>query len=109
VWSRNCAGISRAIRRSSELSWGKYFAPDEAAGLLTLLCASRTRYRELVGTAETIVSMNKEIQDVESILTDVGRRCNPRLVEKKHQHARRIKSDAAENSMSVEGLAIGIC
>ncbi|KAJ5127658.1 hypothetical protein N7448_008437 [Penicillium atrosanguineum] len=55
-----------------------------------------TRYRELVGTAETIVSMNQEIQDVESILTDVGRRCNPRLVEKKHQHARLVKSDAAE-------------
>lgn len=43
--------------------------------------------------------MNKEIQDVESILTDVGRRCNPRLVEKKHQHARQIKSDAANKGM----------
>ncbi|KAJ5570209.1 uncharacterized protein N7459_009639 [Penicillium hispanicum] len=55
-----------------------------------------TRYRELVGTAETIVVMNKEIQDVESTLADVGRRCNPRLVEKKHQHARQMKSDAAQ-------------
>ncbi|KAJ6134142.1 hypothetical protein N7523_000464 [Penicillium sp. IBT 18751x] len=55
-----------------------------------------TRYRELVGTAETIVSMNREIQEVEAILTDVGRRCNPRLVEKKHQHARLVKSDAAK-------------
>ncbi|KAJ5092378.1 hypothetical protein NUU61_007248 [Penicillium alfredii] len=55
-----------------------------------------TRYRELVGTAETIVAMNQEIQDAESILNDVGRRCNPRLVEKKHLHARQIKSDAAE-------------
>lgn len=52
-----------------------------------------TRYRELVGTAETIVEMNKEIQDVEATLTDVGRRCNPRLVEKKHLHARQMKSD----------------
>lgn len=64
---------------------------------------SRTRYRELVGTAETIVAMNKEIQEVESVLTDVGRRCNPRLVEKKHLHARQMKSDAAEKGM---GLAI---
>ncbi|KAJ5109864.1 hypothetical protein N7532_002509 [Penicillium argentinense] len=55
-----------------------------------------TRYRALVGTAETIVSMNKEIQEAESILADVGRRCNPRLVERKHQHARQMKSDAAE-------------
>ncbi|KAJ5612694.1 hypothetical protein N7510_005888 [Penicillium lagena] len=58
-----------------------------------------TRYRELVGTAETIISMNSEIQDVELILTDVGRRCNPRLVEKKHLHARQIRSDAAEKDV----------
>lgn len=58
-----------------------------------------TRYRELVGTAETIVEMNKEIQDVEAILTDVGRRCNPRLVEKKHLHARQMKSDTTDTGM----------
>ncbi|KAJ5717666.1 hypothetical protein N7488_003312 [Penicillium malachiteum] len=55
-----------------------------------------TRYRELVGTAETIVVMNTEIQQVETHLTDVGRRCNPQLVEKKHLHARQMKSDKAE-------------
>ncbi|KAJ5809261.1 uncharacterized protein N7503_001479 [Penicillium pulvis] len=55
-----------------------------------------TRYRELVGTAETIVTMNSEIQEIESILADVGRRCNPRLMEKKHIYARQMKSDAAE-------------
>lgn len=53
--------------------------------------------------------MNKEIQDVDSILTDVGRRCNPRLVEKKHQHARLIKSDAAEKGMILVTLGIGNC
>jgi hypothetical protein len=58
-----------------------------------------TRYRELVGTAETIVVMNKEIQEVDSILSDVGRRCNPRLVEKKHQHARQMKRDIVEKGM----------
>ncbi|KAJ5600400.1 hypothetical protein N7450_001467 [Penicillium hetheringtonii] len=55
-----------------------------------------TRYRELVGTAETIVEMNKDIQEVDTILVDIGRRCNPRLVEKKHQHARQMKRDATE-------------
>lgn len=58
-----------------------------------------TRYRELVGTAETIVEMNKDIQDVDTILVDIGRRCNPRLVEKKHQHARQMKRDATEKGM----------
>lgn len=72
------------------------FNDRELEPKLTVQLASySTRYRELVGTAETIVEMNKEIKDVEGILTDVGRRCNPRLVEKKHQHARQMKKDAA--------------
>lgn len=45
--------------------------------------------------------MNTEIQEVESILADVGRRCNPRLVEKKHMHARQIKGDSAGNGMDL--------
>jgi hypothetical protein len=40
--------------------------------------------------------MNKEIQDVEATLADVGRRCNPRLVEKKHLHARQMKREATD-------------
>ncbi|CAG8137324.1 unnamed protein product [Penicillium salamii] len=55
-----------------------------------------TRYRDLVGTAETIVAMNRDIQEVETLLADVGRRCNPRLVERKHVHARQIKSGDVE-------------
>ncbi|CAG7918114.1 unnamed protein product [Penicillium olsonii] len=55
-----------------------------------------TRYRDLVGTAETIVAMNRDIQDVETVLADVGRRCNPRLVERKHIHNRQMKSGDAE-------------
>lgn len=43
--------------------------------------------------------MNQEIQEIESILGDIGRRCNPRLVEKKHLHARQMTSDAAEKGM----------
>lgn len=66
---------------------------DQGASLFS------TRYRELVGTAETIVSMNTDIKEVESILADVGRRCNPQLVEKKHVHARQMKSDAAAHGM----------
>ncbi|KAJ6025298.1 hypothetical protein N7444_012977 [Penicillium canescens] len=56
------------------------------------------RYRDLVGTAETIVAMNRDIQDVETVLADVGRRCNPRLVERKHVHARQIKSGDVEKN-----------
>lgn len=61
----------------------------------------RTRYRELVGTAETIVSMNREVQQVEFNLTDVGRRCNPKLVERKQSHLNQIKEDAPRGTLPV--------
>lgn len=59
----------------------------------------RTRYRELVGTAETIVSMNREMQEVDSTLGDIGRRCNPRLMEKKYTHYNQITENADNKGM----------
>lgn len=56
----------------------------------------RTRYRELVGTAETIVVMNRDIQAIDSNLADIGQRCNPRLVEKKSAHLSQMKSDVLD-------------
>ena len=53
----------------------------------------------MVGTAETIVAMNRNIQGVESILADVGRRCNPRLIERKHVHVRQIETGDEEKGM----------
>ncbi|KKA25381.1 hypothetical protein T310_0559 [Rasamsonia emersonii CBS 393.64] len=53
------------------------------------------RYRDLLGTAETIVEMNVGIQDVEGKLTDIGRRCNKNLIDKKSIHLNRLKHDAA--------------
>ncbi|KAF3490647.1 uncharacterized protein GIQ15_00164 [Arthroderma uncinatum] len=44
------------------------------------------KYRELLGTAQTIVDMNKDIQQVESTLSSIGRRCNPRAITKKTDH-----------------------
>lgn len=59
----------------------------------------RARYRDLLGTAETIVEMNMEIQDVEGKLTDIGRRCNKNLIDKKSIHLNRLKHDAAGSGM----------
>ena len=61
----------------------------------------RMRYRELVGTAETIVVMNRDIQDVDSSLADIGQRCNPRLVEKKSAHLSQMKSDVLDKGTLV--------
>ncbi|RLM01532.1 hypothetical protein CFD26_107911 [Aspergillus turcosus] len=67
-----------------------------------------TRYRELVGTAETIVLMNREIQEVDSTLADIGRRCNPRLIERMHAHINQIKDDAQEKGkkLALSGFAV---
>ncbi|KUL91858.1 hypothetical protein ZTR_01312 [Talaromyces verruculosus] len=42
-----------------------------------------TRYRELLGTAETIIDMNMESSEVESRLASIGIRCNTSLIGKK--------------------------
>lgn len=46
--------------------------------------------------------MNHDIQQVDSTLTDIGRRCNPRLMEKKHAHFNQIKGDVGDKGMSGE-------
>jgi hypothetical protein len=47
--------------------------------LRTLVGAS---YRDLLGTAETIIHMDGEMQTVEDIVGSISRRCNTRLVER---------------------------
>ncbi|KAN0077503.1 hypothetical protein V8E54_005807 [Elaphomyces granulatus] len=54
------------------------------------------RYRDLLGTAETIVKMNAEIQVVDTNLTDIGRRCNARLIDKKSVNLRRLTRDGLD-------------
>ncbi|MCJ1462524.1 hypothetical protein MMC07_001126 [Pseudocyphellaria aurata] len=48
--------------------------------LRTLVGAS---YRDLLGTAESIIEMDEQMQQVESRLGNMGKRCNARLLEKK--------------------------
>ncbi|PYI10770.1 hypothetical protein BO78DRAFT_458180 [Aspergillus sclerotiicarbonarius CBS 121057] len=63
-----------------------------------------TRYRELVGTAETIVSMNREMEDVDSTLADIGRRCNPRLMEKMYTYYNQIKEGSHDDDAAKRAL-----
>jgi hypothetical protein len=46
--------------------------------------------------------MDREIQQVEFNLTDVGRRCNPKLVEKKHTHFNQIRDGALERTTDTD-------
>ncbi|KAL4884066.1 hypothetical protein BJY04DRAFT_183881 [Aspergillus karnatakaensis] len=63
-----------------------------------------TRYRELVGTAETIVSMNRDMEDVDTTLGDIGRRCNPRLMGKKYAHFNQINGETTDEDAAKRAL-----
>ncbi|KAL4992873.1 hypothetical protein BDW68DRAFT_149021 [Aspergillus falconensis] len=63
-----------------------------------------TRYRELVGTAETIVAMSRNIEEVDTTLGDIGRRCNPRLVGKKYAHLTQINNETTDQDATKRAL-----
>ncbi|KAL4905327.1 hypothetical protein BDW74DRAFT_153437 [Aspergillus multicolor] len=63
-----------------------------------------TRYRELVGTAETIVVMSRNMEDVDTSLGDIGRRCNPRLVGKKYAHLNQINNETTDQDAAKRAL-----
>ncbi|KAL4938855.1 hypothetical protein BDV06DRAFT_200032 [Aspergillus oleicola] len=73
-----------------------------------------TRYRELVGTAETIVSMNRSMEDVDTTLGDIGRRCNPRLMGKNYSNFTQINGgptdeDAAKRALGAQLALLHQC
>lgn len=48
-----------------------------------LTAVNSASYRDLLGTAESIIEMDGQIQQAENFLSNMGKRCNPRLLEKK--------------------------
>ena len=50
--------------------------------------------------------MNCEMGDVDSTLADIGRRCNPRLMEKMYTHYNQIKEDSHDEGMIFVGLTL---
>lgn len=48
-----------------------------------LFTVSSTSYRDLLGTAESIIQMDGQMQDVEVHLGNMSSKCNARLLDKK--------------------------
>ena len=62
---------------------------DIVIPLLLIVCKSRrASYRDLLGTAESIIEMDGEMHDVEAYIGEIGQRCNTRLLEKKGANLR---------------------
>ena len=52
------------------------------------LCG-RASYRDLLGTAESIIEMDRQGHEVEDYLGDIGAKCNTRILERKQSSLRR--------------------
>ncbi|KAL8693420.1 MAG: hypothetical protein Q9224_003757, partial [Gallowayella concinna] len=57
-------------------------------------------YRDLLGTAESIVEMDGQMQKVDSYLGDMGARCNSRLLEKKVANLESWNNDSKAIALS---------
>ncbi|KAL8698430.1 MAG: hypothetical protein Q9201_006576 [Fulgogasparrea decipioides] len=91
-------GMERQLRNDIESNREK---------LRSLVGAS---YRDLLGTADSIVKMDGQMQKVEAYLAKMGMRCNNRLLEKKAANLRAwdndVKSKARERYAFASQLAV---
>jgi hypothetical protein len=59
-------------------------------------------YRELLGTARTIVDINGQLQQVEALLADVSRKSDSRFVEKVGDNYARFEGVRRRQGMSLD-------
>lgn len=57
----------------------------------------RASYRSLLDTAETIIDMETQIEEVESKLSCVGQNCNSRVLDKVSGNAIRMDTHARDS------------
>ncbi|KAF3898899.1 Vacuolar protein sorting-associated protein 51 [Trichophyton interdigitale] len=55
------------------------------------------KYRDLLETAQTIVDMNTDIQQAESTLSSIGRRCNPRSIARANDRIHELNNDDSKS------------
>ena len=54
-----------------------------------------TSYRDLLGTAESIIEMDGQMHQVEAFMGNIGQKCNTRLLEKKGANLERWSKEIA--------------
>ena len=84
-------GMEKQLRREVDSNGDK---------LRTLVGAS---YRDLLGTADSIIKMDGKMQDVEALMGEIGRRCDSRLVERKARNLKRWKTDVESKDREKKG------
>ena len=56
--------------------------------LLILWYPCSASYRDLLGTAESIIEMGVQMEEVENYMGEIGKRCNTRILDKKASNLR---------------------
>lgn len=58
-------------------------------------------YRDLLGTAESIIEMGGQMHKVEAYMGEIGKRCNTRILERKESNLRIWTEDVGAPSTNV--------
>lgn len=69
--------------------------------LLTSAWSCSASYRDLLGTAESIIEMGTQMHDVETYMGEIGKRCNTRIMDKKDSNLRTWTEEVRAPSTSV--------
>ena len=73
------------------------------AQLLTLRYPSSASYRDLLGTAESIIEMGVQMEEVENHMGEIGKRCNTRILDKKNLNLRTWTEEVGAPSTNTSG------
>ena len=61
---------------------------------LLIFVISRASYRNLLGTAESIIEMDDQMHDVEALIGNIAQKCNTRLLERKMLNLKAWRQEA---------------
>ena len=76
--------------------------------IMLLFCASSANadvhsysasYRDLLGTAETVIEMDANMHKIEAYIGEIGRRCNTRILERKEQNVNDLEEEVGSSGM----------
>ena len=71
--------------------------------LLTLRYPCSASYRDLLGTAESIIKMGVQMEEVENHMGEIGKRCNTRILDKKNLNLRTWTEEVGALSTNTSG------
>ena len=117
-------GMERQLRRDIELNREKLRTlvgyetissntPSVMAAPIVIAIADLMRshsasYRDLLGTAESIIEMGSQMHEVESYMGEIGRRCDTRILDKKTSNLEKWTEEVEAPSTNISERLKGL-